>query len=206
MKPTATAGLRDSAKALRSAAFELLEELRDDGFSEHADLSVAVVRMQSVTNHLGAITELLDLVARRERIPLSQDGAIVLGLAATAVPFATSFEDEAERWLRVLRLHGQVGAVLQALGVPEGPLTTEARETSPSEAPPQRHDDVVAKVSEQAQELTRRRGGPTIDTVDVLFAVFALYGGAFDRALYVRGTSRAEVIERLCDKAGASVG
>jgi hypothetical protein len=206
MEPTATAGLRDSADALRSAAFELLEELRDGGFSEHADLSVAVVRMQSVTNHLGAITELLDLVARRERIPLSQDGAIVLGLAATAVPFATSFEDEAERWLRVLRLYGQVGAVLQALGVPEGPLTTEARETSPSEAPPERRDDAVAKVSEQAQELTRRRGGPTVDTVDVLFAVFALYGGAFERALYVRGTSRAEVIECLCDKAGASVG
>src|SRR4051812_39270236 len=109
MEPTATAGLRDSADALRSAAFELLEKLRDGGFSEHADLSVAVVRMQSVTTHLGAITELLDLVARRERIPLSQDGAIVLGLAATAVPFATSSEDEAERWLRVMRLHGQVG-------------------------------------------------------------------------------------------------
>jgi hypothetical protein len=205
MEPTATAGLRDSADALRTAAFELLEELRDDGFSEHADLSVAVVRMQSVSNHLGAVTELLDSVARRTRMPLSQDGAIVLGLAGTAVPFATSFEDEAERWLRVLRMHGQVGAVLQALGVPEGPLTTESHDISTPEATPVRRDDAVARVSEQARDLARRRGGPTVDTVDVLFAVFALYGTGFDRALYVRGTSRGEVIERLCDQAGAAV-
>jgi maleate isomerase len=33
------------------------------------------------------------------------------------MPFAHSAEDEAERWLRALRLHGQVGAALQALGV-----------------------------------------------------------------------------------------
>src|SRR4051794_32410652 len=140
MEPTGTAALRDSADALRTAAFTLLEELRHDGYSERADLSVAVVRMQSVTNHLGAVAELLDSVARRERMPLSQDGAIVLGLAATAVPFATSLEDEAERWLRVLRMHGQVGAVLQALGVPEGPLTTEAHETSPTGASPERRE------------------------------------------------------------------
>ena len=34
-------------------------------------------------------------------------------------------------------------------------------------------------------------------TVDVLFALFAVYGKTFDRALYVRGTSREELIERL---------
>ena len=49
-------------------------------------------------------------------IPLSQDAALVVALAGTAMPFAHSAEDEAERWLRALRLHGQVGATLQALG------------------------------------------------------------------------------------------
>ncbi|HVH18099.1 MAG TPA: hypothetical protein VNF72_07355, partial [Myxococcota bacterium] len=41
-------------------------------------------------------------------IPLSQDAALVVALAGTAIPFAHSAEDEAERWLRAMRLHGQV--------------------------------------------------------------------------------------------------
>ena len=49
-------------------------------------------------------------------IPLSQDAALVVALAGTAMPFAHSAEDVAERWLRALRLHGLVGATLQALG------------------------------------------------------------------------------------------
>src|SRR3954464_14552606 len=57
-------------------------------------------------------------------IPLSQDAALVLALAGTAVPFAHSAEDEAERWLRALRMNGQVGAALQGLGVGEGSLVT----------------------------------------------------------------------------------
>ena len=32
----------------------------------------------------------------------------MVALAGTAMPFAHSAEDEAERWLRALRLHGQV--------------------------------------------------------------------------------------------------
>ena len=42
-------------------------------------------------------------------IPLSKDAVLVAALAETALPDAYSPEDEAERWLRVLRLHGQVG-------------------------------------------------------------------------------------------------
>src|SRR3954462_15379862 len=61
------------------------------------------------------------------RMKLSQDAAIVLGLAGTAMSFSHSREDEAERWVRVLRMHGRVGEVLQALGVPEAPLMTSAR-------------------------------------------------------------------------------
>ena len=47
---------------------------------------------------------------------LAPDAAMVLGIAATAIPFARTPEEEVERWLRLLRLHGEVGAVLQALG------------------------------------------------------------------------------------------
>jgi hypothetical protein len=37
----------------------------------------------------------------------------------------------------------------------------------------------------------------------VLFAVFEIYGKSFDRALYVRGASRDELIERLAATADA---
>ena len=50
---------------------------------------------------------------------LAPDAEIVLGIASTAMPFARSAEEQAERWLRVLRLHGEVGIALQALGVSE---------------------------------------------------------------------------------------
>ena len=58
---------------------------------------------------------------------LAPDAAMVLGIAATAIPFARTPEDEAERWLRLLRLHGEVGAVLQAIGVSEDSIREHAR-------------------------------------------------------------------------------
>ena len=136
---------------------------------------------------------------------LSQDAAIVLALADTAVPFAHSPEDEAERWVRVLRMHGWVGAALQSLGVGEAPLETPAQ---PASVRLLRRrplgEDIVAIVSRRANELARTRGGTVVSTVDVLFAVFDVYGKVFDRALYIRGTSREELIERL--PAGAEAG
>ena len=52
-------------------------------------------------------------------------------------------------------------------------------------------------VSQQAYDFARGRDAAVVSTVDVLFALFAVYGKTFDRALYVRGTSREELIERL---------
>ena len=128
---------------------------------------------------------------------LSQDAAIVLGLAGTAMTFAYSREDEAERWLRVLRMHGRVGEVLQALGVPEAPLMTYARPApSPAAVPPDSGDPVDA-ICRRAVRMANARAADRVGTLDVLFAVFATYEQAFDRALYVRGTSREELLERL---------
>jgi hypothetical protein len=129
---------------------------------------------------------------------LSQDAAIVLALADTAVPFACSPEDEAERWVRVLRVHGWVGAALQSLGVGEAPLATSAQ---PASVRLLRRrplgEDVVQIVTLRAQEFAVERGAGAVCTVDVLFALLHVYGKIFDRALYVRGTSREELLERL---------
>jgi hypothetical protein len=131
------------------------------------------------------------------KVRLSQDAAIVLGLAGTAMNFAHSREDEAERWLRVLRLHGRVGEALQALGVPEAPLMTYARPApSPATVPPASGDPVDA-ICRRAVRLSNARAADRVGTLDLLFAVLATYGHAFDRELYIRGTSREELLERL---------
>ena len=136
---------------------------------------------------------------------LSLDAAIVLALADTAVPYACSIEDEAERWVRVLRLHGQVGRALQALGVGEAPLETTAQPRAvrllrrrPS------GENVVEIIADRARELARFRGAEVIATIDVLFAALDVYDRALDRALYVRGTTREELIERLAAQAAAT--
>lgn len=129
---------------------------------------------------------------------LSQDAAIVLALADTAIPFATSREDEAERWVRLLRLHGQVGAALQSLGVGEAPLSTIAQ---PHAVRVLRSrplgEDPVADVTLAARRLACKRGATAAATVDILFAVIGVYGKTFDRALYIRGTSIEELLTRL---------
>ena len=141
-----------------------------------------------------------------ENIGLSQDAAIVLALAETAIPFAISPEDEAERWVRLLRLHGQVGGALQALGVGEAPLSTMAQPQAVRvlRARPLGQDP-VADVTQAARRLAGKRGARAAGTVDVLFAVIGVYGKAFDRALYIRGTSREELLERLPAEAEAGL-
>ena len=113
------------------------------------------------------------------------------------MPFAHSAEDEAERWLRALRLHGQVGAALQALGVGEAPLMTSATDEADSPITPPLGADVLDKVTRRAGELADARSAETIGTPDLLFAVLDVYGKLFDRVLYLRGTSRDELAERL---------
>jgi hypothetical protein len=137
-------------------------------------------------------------LTQARHIPLSQDAALVVALAGTAMPFAHSAEDEAERWLRALRLHGQVGTTLQALGVGESPLMTASEhDHSEDHGAHPLGVDVLERVAQSATEFAAARAADTVGTADLLFAVLDVYGKLFDRALYLRGTSREELAERL---------
>jgi hypothetical protein len=132
---------------------------------------------------------------------LAPDAAMVLGIAATAIPFARTPEEEVERWLRLLRLHGEVGAVLQALGVSEESLRAHSKEPVDgerfAEAVNPEHRDVIALVSEHAARVAVERGAAGITTIDVLMAVMEVYGTVFERALHAHGTDTSEVLQRL---------
>jgi hypothetical protein len=139
-----------------------------------------------------------DLTQYPPHIPLSQDAALVVALAGTAMAFSHSAEDQAERWLRALRLHGQVGNALQGLGVGEAPLMTGSEPNPEEQAgslPLGR--EAVDEVTRRATAMAESRSSDTVGTADVLFAVLDVYGRLFDRALYTRGTSREELLERL---------
>src|SRR5215210_7548413 len=105
-----------------------------------------------MTSTIHGRTEMLSM---QRNIPLSQDAALVTALAGTAMPFAHSAEDEAERWLRALRLHGHVGSALQALGVGEAPLMTgsDADHSGEVDGTPAFGPGVLDDVSKRASEL-----------------------------------------------------
>ncbi len=134
---------------------------------------------------------------------LAPDAAMVLGIASTAMPFARTPEAEAERWLRVLRLHGDAGVALQALGVSEGSLNADAEDTNrdrTAHAGSADDRDVVAKVTENAVHIASRRGAAGVTTSDVLMAVMHVYGADFDRVLQAHGTDSEELLEQLSPK------
>ncbi|HWX43766.1 MAG TPA: hypothetical protein VNY52_00420 [Solirubrobacteraceae bacterium] len=150
---------------------------------------------------------------------LAPDAAMVLGIASTAMPFARTPEGEAERWLRVLRLHGEVGVALQTIGVSEGPLgdlgesaarertgpagggshgaRREGAEGEPTGSAGGGEGDAIAQVLEHAVEIAGRRGAVGVTTRDLVMAVMEVYGEDFDRVLRAHGTDRDELLERL---------
>lgn len=127
---------------------------------------------------------------------LAPDAAMVLGIATTALPFARTPEDEAERWLRVLRLHGEVGAALQSLGVSEDPLPAP-HEDAAEGRPAGPGADAASEVAQRAVRIAMSRDAPGVSTTDVLLAVIDVYDETFDRVLQAHGTDRREVLERL---------
>jgi hypothetical protein len=139
---------------------------------------------------------------------LAEDAAMVLAIASTAMPFARTPEDEAERWLRLLRLHGDVGVVLQGLGVSDGPVGGPAASVdddrrSSAAAEREEERDAVAVVAEHAVAAAAQRGADRVETADVLIAVMHVYGEDFDRVLRVHGTDRGAVLGRLGARAAA---
>ena len=129
---------------------------------------------------------------------LSRDAAMVLGLAGTALPFARTQEDEVERWLRVLRLHGDVATSLQSVGIGESALQRPHKPvSSPGLGREPSDTDAVDVVTERAGRIAAEHGAASISTTDVLRAVMDVYRDEFDRVLESYGTDRAELLERL---------
>jgi hypothetical protein len=105
-----------------------------------------------------------------------------------------------------MRMHGHVGAALQALGVGERALAPASDE--PSGAGRRGTGDsreTVEEVCRAAMEIARRSGAECVGTVHVLFAVLQAYGSAFDHELHRRGTSRDELFTRLTAAPAADV-
>jgi anti-sigma B factor antagonist len=131
----------------------------------------------------------------RGRPPLSPDAAMVVGLASTALPFADSSVGEAERWLRILRRHGNAGRALRAAGISDTPLSQLDHRTGGEDMPSGKPDErqTIARVVEEASRAAAGRGAKAVGTADVLTGVIEVYGAAFDRVLGAYGSDQDAV-------------
>lgn len=135
---------------------------------------------------------------------LSRAASLVLGLAATALPFAQDPEEEAERWLRILCRHGEVSLILTSVGVVDAsrePWTPSGLEPGAlhSEPEPAASTDRVAAV---AVRWAERRGARSVSSEDLLVAVMAVYRRWFDLALERHGGDSDELRKLLGLEAG----
>jgi anti-sigma B factor antagonist len=129
---------------------------------------------------------------------LSSDATIVMGLAATALPFAESTPDELRRWLRILSAHGEAGRALRCVGVTDTDAAPEAPGPLAAGAgDPSLHLESLTRVAAAAGLIASDRYAASVSTVDLLLAVMTVYGDAFDRELRARGTGSADLIECL---------
>jgi hypothetical protein len=132
-------------------------------------------------------------------LPFAADAAVAVGIASTAMPFARTPEQAAERWLRVLQLKGEVAVALEALGAGEGPIQVAAGSSERKHAHPAGVDspDAVSRVTEHAIQIARERGAKEVTATDLLMAVMSVYGADFDRVLHAHGTDCDRLIEQL---------
>jgi hypothetical protein len=131
---------------------------------------------------------------------LASDAAIALGIASTAMPFARTRDAALERWLRILRLYGEAGAALQALGVGEGRLPESGEQDAHAgarTAPVPMDEDSAERVGELACEIAHEMHDEPITTKHLLLALMRLYGAEFDRVLAAHGAQRADLMQRL---------
>ena len=129
----------------------------------------------------------------------SGDAALVMGLAATAMPFAHTAEDQAESWLRTLRLHGNVGTALDGAGHERGAAAVPRHAQQRVRGHPVPEGDVIERVVRSATEFTIARGGQCTGTGDLLFGLFDVYGRTMDRAMFMHGLTRSQVFEALAE-------
>src|SRR3954451_4816331 len=174
--------LGSRVRDLRSALFDLNTDVVRQRLPDDASLSDVAAEIQSAANHLGWVEEALSFADRAGPVRWSREARIVVELARTTVPAANTTAEEAERWLRTLRMHGQVGEVLKELGVPEAPLDASA--WPPSVTDRRAGETKLKRVEEEAESLARERGSQVVTTLDVLFAAMLIYKGMFSRALY----------------------
>lgn len=191
----------EQAAELRQGAFDLLDQHMRGGLAER-DQTV-IVELQDAANHLGVVERSLrgrvcpqplapsadlpaasftssDLATTPPEHPKTTSAAIFLALAEALVPFAASRADEAERWLRIMREHGNVGDALANLGMVSGQLSTPSLGSASRQPDP----ESVTAVASDAASFAAERNAPAIGGADVLFAVILQYGSLFDRALY----------------------
>ena len=145
---------------------------------------------------LNYVTEDDPRTSDRATPPLTADAALMLGIASTAMPFAQSAEDQAERWLSALRNHGESGAILASLGLSEAVLEP-ADEDHGEEGFAPGDPDAVATVTSAASQIASDRGAAKLGTTEVLQAVINVYGATFYRVLSAHGVDPAELKARM---------
>jgi anti-sigma B factor antagonist len=189
----------------------LRERIKDDGRLALAGTPETVLRVLELTG----LTGQFELVATVEEAAgpvgeppihdgsgLTADAEIVLGLLATALPFAESRRAEAERWLRVLQAHGDTLRLLDELGVRETATTTPGRRlVAGQEASNPDGRDPIERVIEHARGLAGQRGANVIGTIELLAGVIEVYASDFDEVLAAHGTSRGAVLRKLTEEA-----
>jgi anti-anti-sigma factor len=151
---------------------------------------------------LSYVAEADDTAEERPTPPLTADATLMLGIASTAMPFALSAEDQAQRWLRALRNHGESGAILASLGLSEA-VVHDPDLDGESESSESVDDDAVDTVTRVAGEIAAQRKAPKLGTTDVLQAVIQVYGATFYRVLSAHGVDPAELRSRTASAEAA---
>ena len=188
---------------------DLLCQASATGLGQDGAAMEVVVRLQRVANDLGKALEALpgngdrpaaDPIDGLEPAP-SREAAAALTLGCLTVPAGAQPVEQADRWVRILRLFGRVGDALDGLGVPEAPLATLSERSSEHSD----GGDSQRLVVRWSGEFARRSGARTLDTVHVAFAVRKVFGSGLDRALYRRGASWDELTAGLVSEAGVRI-
>jgi hypothetical protein len=130
-------------------------------------------------------------------VSLTEDAAMVLAIASTAMPFAQSRDAQAERWLRALRTSGEAGIVLMSLGTSNDPGEGTSDCAVEDQSGRAMERDVVAAITREARLIADLRKHRAIHTTDLLDAVMDVYGPTFARALTRHGVNADDMTKRL---------